>query len=132
MTVVLDTNIYISALVFGGPPRQILELAEKNKFQLFVSKPIQNEIKRVLTVKFDWSRKAITTACNPLWAFSQIVTPKTRITIITDDPTDNRILECAIAARAHIIVSGDKHLLRLKQYENIEIMRARNFLELVK
>jgi predicted nucleic acid-binding protein len=63
-----------------------------------------------------------------LWNLGERVTPRRRVNAVKDDPDDNRILECALAARADVIVSGDGHLLRLTAYEGITILTPRSFL----
>jgi hypothetical protein len=64
-----------------------------------------------------------------LMAYSKITEPTTPLNIIADDPADNKILECAIAAKADMIVSGDHHLLEIKEYEEIKIVTATKFLK---
>jgi putative PIN family toxin of toxin-antitoxin system len=95
MRAVLDTNEYISALVFGGIPRQILERAERGDFELVVSAHIREEIERVLCDKFDWSLERVAHALDPIWEIAHFMTPQ-KILSASRDETDNRILECAI------------------------------------
>ena len=128
--VVLDTNVIVSALVFGGLPRAVLELVESGRCQFFYSDPIQTEVFRVLSEKFEWSKSALDDVLPVLWSKGQPVSPRTIIKAVRDDPDDNRILECATAARAHIIVSGDHHLLMLQKYKSIDIVTPRQFVEL--
>jgi predicted nucleic acid-binding protein len=92
MRAVLDTNEYISALVFGGPPRDILERAERGEFELVVSAHIREEIERVLIDKFKWSRTRVATAINPIWEIAHFVAHGKTISASRDE-TDNRILE---------------------------------------
>jgi putative PIN family toxin of toxin-antitoxin system len=113
LRVVVDSNVYISAFVFGGIPRTLLTAAELGAFELCLSPVIRREVERTLGEKFYWERERITIACKPLWALATIAEPKL-IVRIADDPDDDRILECAAAVRAHAIVTGDDDLLRLK------------------
>ena len=126
--VVLDTNVYVSGLVFGGLSRTILQLAERQAFQLAVSGPIQKELNRVLVEKFNWSDKQVISVCQPLWDIAQFVSPISSVDA-SDDPDDNRILECALEAQAQAIVTGDNHLLHLKRFQDIPIITPRQFLE---
>ena len=130
MRAVLDTNEYVSALVFGGIPRQILERAERGDFELVVSAHIREEIERVLCDKFDWSLERVAQALDPLWEMARFVAPQEIVSACRDE-TDNRILECAIEAGAEVIVSYDNDLLTLTPFEGIRILKAREFIELL-
>jgi putative PIN family toxin of toxin-antitoxin system len=116
-------------LVFGGIPRGVLELAEAGQGQFFYSDPIQTEVRRVLSEKFDWPQAMLREALPPLWSVGQLVVPRTTIDAIPNDPDDNRILECAVEARAQFVVSGDRHLLSLQSYKSISIVSPRQFIE---
>ena len=130
MRAVLDTNEYVSALVFGGIPRQILERCECGDFELVVSAHIREEIERVLCDKFDWSLERVAQALDPLWEIARFVTPQETVSASRDE-TDNRILECAIESAAQVIVSYDNDLLTLTPFEGIRILKAREFIELL-
>jgi putative PIN family toxin of toxin-antitoxin system len=127
--VVLDTNIYISALNFGGTPEQVLTLARKGRMELFISAPILNEIERVLRRKFKWPMNRIGEASALLKEFATIVEPVERVSAIAKDEPDNRVLECAAAAKANVIVSGDSHLRELGNFRGIRILSPRAFLD---
>jgi putative PIN family toxin of toxin-antitoxin system len=128
--VVLDTNVIVSALVFGGVPRGILELAEAGQFELFYSQPIQTEVRRVLAEKFDWPQAMLQQALPVVWSMGTLVAPVITLHAVPADPDDNRILECAVEARAQFVVSGDHHLLALQTYKSIPIVTPRQFIEL--
>lgn len=126
--VVFDTNIYISGIVFGGNPRQCLELARSGEIQLFISRAILLELILKLQDKFGRSKDELRVVIEWIDSFANIVLPKKKIKKIKHDP-DNRILECAEEAQADYIVSGDKkHLLSLKKFKNISIISAQQFL----
>lgn len=127
--VVADTNIYISALVFGGLSRIILQLAEEKAFVLFTSDAIQFEVEKVLKRKFEWSEEQVAKARRKISQLARFVNPKQAISAC-EDPDDDRILECALEAEADIIVSGDRHLLDMQQFRDIPIVSARRFLDL--
>ncbi len=127
--VVLDTNVIVSALVFGGIPRGILELVEAGQCTFFYSEAIQSEVRRVLSEKFDWSEGTLREALPVLWSAGNLVLPREKIRAVWDDPDDDRILECAVEAQAQIIVSGDGHLLVLQKYRSILIVTPREFVE---
>jgi putative PIN family toxin of toxin-antitoxin system len=130
LRVTADTNIYISALNFGGMPERFLRLAEAGSIQLVTSDAILAEVAQVLRGdKFAWPDEEIDKALRQLSRFTERVRPTHTLDIITVDPSDNRILECADAGRADYIVSGDDHLLRLKQHGNAPIVKVAAFLK---
>ena len=128
LRVVADTNIYVSAYNFGGLPGKVLELAQEGQISLFISAPILHELERVLRTKFSWPEKETSRLVRNILQFTHLVIPDKRLAVITDDPTDNRILECALQAHADMIVSGDSHLLKLKNFQTVAMMTARQFL----
>ena len=125
--IVLDTNVIISALIFGGNPETVLQyiLARQS---LAASPAIQREIARVLLNKFVWSQERVDRAFARLWENAHIVYPPESLSIIVQDASDNRILECAIAANAEAIVSGDRDLLKLDEFQSIRILSPAEFL----
>jgi putative PIN family toxin of toxin-antitoxin system len=126
--VVADTNVLVSALQFGGKPKQLLDLAVDGQVDLAVSAEIVEEILRVLGQKFDRKSEWLTEADRHLRVITRIVAPTEPIRAIEADPTDDRILECAVAAGAEVIVSGDTHLLALGTFRGIRIQRVAEFL----
>jgi putative PIN family toxin of toxin-antitoxin system len=126
--VVLDSNIYVSALVFGGNPRAILELAEERLFEVSVSDAIKADVERVLGLKFSWPKERISDATAYLWTLAHAISPQQTVSDCTD-PDDNRVLECALEAHAQAIITGDNHLLKLHPYREISILTPKQFLE---
>jgi uncharacterized protein len=127
--VTADSNIYISALLFGGPPDDILNLARDGRIQLAISDDILDEVTRVLWGKFGWSDQAVDLARARIGDFTEKVTPTQRLDVVTEDPTDNRILECAQAGGSEYLVTRDKHLLKLKEFGPTKIVLAADFLQ---
>lgn len=128
--VTADTNIYISALNFGGNPERILTLARAGLVELAISNAILSEIERVLTLKFHWASGPLQDALLEIASYTTRIRPAKKLYVITTDPADNRILECAIEARSECIVSGDSHLLQIGNYAGIPILPPSKFLEL--
>lgn len=123
LRVTADTNIIISALNFPGNPARILDMAEAGEIRLSVSDDILTEVERVLQrPKFGWTRKQIDDAIREFLTFTEHVEPKQRIDVVKDDPTDNRILDYAIAERSEYLITGDKHLLKLREYGKVKIV----------
>jgi uncharacterized protein len=129
--VAADTNIYISALIFAGLPRQFLLAAEDARIHLFISEPIRQELLRILQTKFSWSNDQVNETLLQLESCTELVRPTETLDVIKEDPDDNRVLECAVAAGARFIVSGDNDLLRLGQFRNIRIVKVADFMKLI-
>jgi len=130
LRVVLDTNVLISAILFGGKPRRILEKAIRGEIRLCLSEPMLEELKGVLQrSKFDYSPEMIQIILTELMSISDFVNPSETINIVAEDPEDNRILECAVAANADYVITGDSHLLKLNKYLNIDVLNVAVFLE---
>jgi putative PIN family toxin of toxin-antitoxin system len=124
-----DSNILISALVFGGTPLRLLEMALGGEVLLFISDEILQETLRVLRDKFGLSQERLARAEHYIGTCTERVKPSRRIDIIKDDPDDNRVLECAEASTCEFIVTGDSDLLRLGKYGSIRITTVRSFLD---
>jgi len=126
--VVADTNILVSALQFGGKPKQVLDLATDGLVDLCISEAIMAETLRVLRDKFGRTPEWLVDADRLLRVLARLVTPSETLQVIEADPSDDRILECAIAADAEVILSGDTHLLSLGSFRAIPVQRVAEFL----
>ena len=130
LKIVLDTNVLISAILFGGKRRQILEKAIRGEIRLCLSEPILEELKGVLQrSKFDYSPETIQFILTELMGIADFVNPSETLNVVLEDPEDNRILECAVEAEANCVISGDFRLLKLSRYRNIEVLNVAAFLE---
>ncbi|MGB9682650.1 MAG: putative toxin-antitoxin system toxin component, PIN family [bacterium] len=128
--VVLDTNVYISAILFGGKPEKIRNLAKGGDIELLISEFIIGEIAQILRRKFGWENWKISETIDEIREISILIIPSLKISVVIEDPLDNRILECAVEGKAQYIVTGDKqHLLPLKEYKGINILSPSEFLE---
>ena len=126
---VLDSNVLISAVVFGGKPREILDLALKGRVEIAISNAILDEIDGVLGGnKFQYPEKIVRALIAEIEGLADLVEPGERINAIHDDPEDNRVLECAVASGAGVIVSGDSDLLALRTFGMASIMSPAEFL----
>lgn len=129
--VVFDTNIYISAILFGGRPGEAFLLAKQDEIELYISPAIIAELAAKLTEKFYWQTERVTVVLKELGEIAIVIRPESRLNAIRADDSDNRILECAVMAKADYVISGDrKHLLPLKRYEGIEIISTARFLKM--
>lgn len=124
---VLDVNVFISALFWKGAPHQIFKKMLQGEFLNFISPSILEELKERLLEKFKVPPEKTEEFLEIIVFSSQIVSPRKRLSIIEKDPSDNKIIECAKEANASFIVSGDKHLLEIKEYKGTKIVSPREF-----
>lgn len=129
MKVVFDTNIFISAFVIPGSQAEkaMLRIIEGMDV-LLLSKGILDELLSVLSIKFSRDREEISRLAVILSEMAEWVDPSKKIKVPSDEP-DNRILECAVSGNADVIVTGDKEILRLGEYEKIKIISLKEYLE---
>jgi putative PIN family toxin of toxin-antitoxin system len=128
---VLDTNTLISAIGWReSKPRRILEACLLRKYVLVESAALLKEFLSVINrPKFSFIREEQNTELlERLASHCEVVEPKKKINIIKQDPADNKVLECALEGRAQYIITGDQHLLKLKQFGGTRIMTANEFL----
>jgi putative PIN family toxin of toxin-antitoxin system len=131
LKVVFDTNIYISAFVIpGGNAEKAYLKAIEGDFELYTSLAILAELANKLDEKFGWEKNKIEQLIKSISNLAIVLKTKPRLHIVSDEP-DNRILECALKANAKFIVTGDKHLLKLKSYESIEIIKLSTFIAIL-
>ena len=128
--VVLDTNIIISALGFGGKPRQILNLAIENKIQAVSSPVLLAEFEDIVFKKFPILAKNYKKIERQLKEVFKIVKPEISITKLSDK-ADNRVLEAALEGKCEFIVTGDQGLLELGSFRKTKIVTATEFLNLI-
>ncbi|MFO8015881.1 MAG: putative toxin-antitoxin system toxin component, PIN family [Candidatus Woesearchaeota archaeon] len=128
--VVLDANIVISALGWPGKPRSILESIIKKEIELVLSMKILSEISRVSDYpKLGFSKMQKERLISLLLEIAEMIEPKNRLNIVKDDPTDNKFIECAFEGKADYIITGDNHLLKLKEYKGIRIVTPEEFIK---
>ena len=128
---VIDTNVFISSILFEGIAQQLIDCWKKAKFIFLLSKPILEEYIKVLSYpKFDLLQDEIKEIIEEqLLPFVEVVVIKSSVSVIKEDPFDNIFLSTALDGKADFIVSGDKHLLSLKEYRGIRIIELKNFLK---
>jgi len=126
---VADTNVSISAFVFGGLPRTLFRLAAAGRFRLVISEILLNELEEKLRDKFYWPAERVDQTREVMMSLCEMVSPAQRLQVVHADPDDDRVLECAVAGRAGYIVTGDRHLLSLVAYNDIPILNVRQFME---
>ena len=128
MRVLLDTNVLVSAILFGGVPRQLLEAALAGALDLITSQPLLAELETVLTRKFEFPSSMAASIRAELEALSELVEP-VKIKRVTRTSADDVVLATAVAGAAEALVTGDKELLRMESYEGILIQSARDLID---
>lgn len=128
MRVVFDTNIFISALIFPGSQAEkaILRIIEEDT--LILSPVIIKEVLAVLSKKFSRDREELARVAVYLADLALVVNPERRIDILRDEP-DNRILECAVTGGCDLVVTGDRAMLDLGEFEGVRIVSLRDYLQ---
>jgi putative PIN family toxin of toxin-antitoxin system len=137
MRVVLDANVLVSAILSPrGTPAQILNAWRAEQFDLVISHAIVAELDRVfrypkIAKRHRWSEEQLQTFLDTLSHIAILTPGILTLAVITEDPPDDRYLECAVEGEAAYIVSGDRLLLRLGVYQGIPILTPRAFLEVL-
>ncbi len=121
---VLDSNILISAFFWDGNERSILRKCRSGDHLLIISDFILEEVERVLKDKFNVEEHLARSYIREIFRFSEIMITKGTIDVIKEDPSDNRVLETAILGKVDYLVTGDKHLLRLHEFEGFKIIKS--------
>jgi len=138
MIVVLDTNVIISSVLSSkGPPAEMISRWDSDEFEIATSPALLDELERALhydriSRRFKEPQAKIEALLNRLRGAATVVDPDFTLHVVQDDPDDDRVLECALAAGAAYIVSGDEHLLRLKEYQGTIVLTPREFVALLK
>lgn len=132
LRVVFDTNVYVSAMNFRGIPDGLLRRAITKEVKLFASEDILVELYGVLTKKFRYHPRRIGDADEFLRGVATVVHPTRNVSIVKEQVADNRILECAVTARADHLVTGDKrHLLPIRKFQGVRIVTPSELLAIL-
>jgi len=130
MKAILDTNVLISAYVFpGGKPEAVYRLALEGRLEIGTSLPLLAELGRVLGQKFGWTPDRVEAAVAQMTRVASVVEPVETVQVVIADPADDRVLEAARAFGADVIVSGDRHLLDLGTWSDIQIISPAVFID---
>jgi putative PIN family toxin of toxin-antitoxin system len=121
--------VLVSGILFGGTPGQVIDLWKDSKLDVYYTPEILGEYGRVLSYpKFKLPLDVTTDILSFVTEFGKRTEQKTEINVVEEDPSDNVFLACAIDSGCQVIITGDKHLLTLKEYKGIEILTPEKFL----
>ena len=130
LKVVMDTNVFVSGVFFSGPPYQILKAWQSGEFELVASPEILDEYRRVGEIL---AEERLATDLNQILNFviehATIYKPSALREPVCEDPDDDKFFACALASESKIIISGDKHLLKVTGYQGIEVLKPREFVD---
>ncbi len=137
MRAVLDTNVVVSALIWGGKPRGLLESATNGDLLLYTSPVLLDELRDVLTrgqlaARLDRRRSTVEQALDLYAGLTDCLTPAAVPRVVLGDPDDDHVIAAAVAARADLIVTGDNHLLRLEAHGAIRIVSPHDALGILR
>ena len=132
LKVTLDSNVIISALISPGTSRKVLDLVHRGEIELFISPHILQETAGVLQEKFTWDPGVIKVALAEIKKLGITVNPGKRLFVIKDDESDNRIVECAVAGNVDFLITGDHHILSVKEYAGIKFIKPGDLLKALK
>lgn len=132
MKIVVDTNFLVSATQWDySISHKLLEKLIRNNDEVFTTKEILEELEEVLKRDFLYNNDEVNSITERVLQFLSLVIPRKKINIIKEDDDDNKIVECALESNAEYIISYDKHLLRLKEYQGIKIVRPEEILKML-
>ena len=138
LKVVLDTNIWLSGTFWKGNPYRIIKLAEQKRIEVFITNAILEEIVDVLSREGKFQKYMEDSGVHTeqlikiALSISELTSPRERLSVIKEDPDDDIILESAVDNGVEFIISGDEHLLKLKEYMDVKIITPARFLEIAK
>jgi uncharacterized protein len=130
LKVVMDTNVFVSGVFFSGPPYQILKAWQSGEFELIVSREILDEYRRVGEILGEEHPGVdLKPVLNFVLEHAKVYKSAVLKEPVCEDPDDDKFIACALASGSKIIVSGDKHLLKISGYQRIQVLKPRAFVD---
>jgi uncharacterized protein len=128
--VILDTNVFISGVFFAGPPYEILKAWQDGKIKMLLSPEIFEEYERVGKALSDqFPSINLDSILSFVTIKAEIILAQELSERVSEDPDDDKFLACALSGKCKVIISGDKHLIRVSGFKGIEVIRPRHFLD---
>lgn len=130
MKIAVDTNFLISATQWDySVSNKLLQKLIKNNVEIFSTKEILEEFAEVLKRDFLYTDEEVNNILEKVLQFLTLVNPKNKVDVVKEDADDNKIIECAVESKSEYILSYDKHLLKLKEFQGIKIIKPEEALE---
>lgn len=129
MRVLLDTNVLVSAILFGGVPRSLLERGIRGELEVVTSPTLMDELEELLDRKFGFPAEAARQVRAELELLAEVVRPRV-VPRVLRDPDDDEVLAAALTGDADVIVTGDTDLLELGSHRGVQILTPRDFLNI--
>ena len=130
LKVVMDTNVFVSGVFFSGPPYKILQAWQSGEFELVVSSEILDEYRRVGEILAEEHPSIdLSPILNFVIEHAKVYKSVKLKEPVCEDPDDDKFIACALSSGSRIIISGDKHLLKVSGYQGIEILKPRDFVD---
>ena len=130
MKVTVDTNFLISATQWDySVAHKLLKKLILSDAEIFTTQDILDETAEVLERDFEYSKDEIKNIIEKILLFAKLIKPKQKVDVIKDDPDDNKVIECAIESSSDYIITYDGHLLKLKEYKGIKIVKPEEILK---
>ena len=130
MRIVIDTNVVVSAIFFGGRPAELLRMVLRHEISAVATDEIVDEYQATVNCLLDkYDGRRLQLSIVPIFSAMEIIPAASRVEICRD-PDDNKFISCAMDGHCYYIVSGDKDLLALERYANVRIITVAGFLEL--
>jgi len=130
LKVVMDTNVFVSGVFFSGPAYQILKAWQSDQFELVVSQEILNEYQRVGEILAEEHPRI---DLNPILNFviehAKVYQAAKLKEPVCEDPDDDKFIACALASGCRVIISGDKHLLKVSGYQGVDVLKPHVFVD---
>ena len=128
MRAVVDTNVFISGLFWGGRPRRVMDLAAAGRFHALTSAELLLELEDVLTEDFEVPQERVDLVLRDVLSYAEMIVPGGEPSIAVRDVDDVKVIACAIAGRADCIITGDRDLLSLGDVQGISVLTPEQFL----
>jgi putative PIN family toxin of toxin-antitoxin system len=129
-SIVIDTNVFVSAIVFGGHPRKLINLIADDVLSLVTAEELLTELRRIIIAKFPEFIEDLTKVEKLLESYATWVRLGGVTIAVSRDPGDDKFIEVAVLGNCHYIISGDKDLLDITEYNDIKIVTVSEFLEI--
>jgi len=127
-----DTNVLISSTLWkNSVSRKLLDQLILQSKEIFITGEILEEYCKVLKRDFNFSKEDIEEKAELILSFLKVITPSSKIEIVKEDPDDNKVIECAVESKSEYIISYDLHLLKLKDYQGIKIIKPEEAIEII-